>query len=117
MVQAIGYASSAAFPDPVLANLVSVLASSLVNLFGGFVPDIGKNAFWAYTRWAQRGIIAAELIESGASSVDDYERYLFFKEWTKPDLYADCRNLILIYIGVLLITYVVLLLRHRDKQR
>jgi len=25
------------------------------------VPVIGNNAFWAYTRWFQRGIVALEL--------------------------------------------------------
>jgi hypothetical protein len=60
---ALAYALSHLFTDPDSASLVGVVASLLMNLFGGFVPMIGDTAVWAFTRYTARAIVAVEIAE------------------------------------------------------
>ena len=54
---------AAGFNSPDAANLTGVNAAVLICLFSGFVPKIGDTAVWAYSHWAQRSYLAAELKE------------------------------------------------------
>lgn len=110
---ALSYALSYLFRDPDAATLVGVIASLLLNLFGGFVPMIGDTAVWAFTRYTARAIVAVEVYEG--QQTGELFNQLVPKAHRDPDWSKDLGILILFTVLTNILAYI--LLRRTNKAR
>ncbi len=109
----LAYALSQLIMDPDAATLVGVITALLMNLFGGFVPMIGNNAVWAFTRYTARAIVAVELDEG--HKVGSLFNRLVPTDHKDPSWRTDLGKLLIFAAVTYLAAYV--LLRRRNKAR
>lgn len=123
VVSAMGYIFAAGLDSMDGANLLGVIIALSANLFGGFVPLIGSRGYYAYTRWFQRGLTGLEITLGMGLSNDDLRTstragaQILPPEHSELNWAFDAGMLAIFYVGVLAIGFLVLALRHRDKQR
>ena len=89
----------------------------IANLFSGFVPKLGDGAVWAYTRHAQRAFLAVELKEGWGLSDEVYNVSMFTEEHTDPDWRRDLWVLFVDGLCTFVLGFLLLRLRHMDKQK
>jgi hypothetical protein len=112
-------------------------------VFSGFVGLLGNNAVWAYTRWVQRSYIALELMEGLGFTPTEYNAYVFGNEFNNGNwrlvsrwrlarasvtllaplcsllsfMLQDLSYLLIFIVATHILGFVILILRHRQKQR
>lgn len=116
-ITALGFAISALLVAPDAANLFGVNVAVIACLFSGFVPLLGNGAVWCYARWVQRALLAIELMDGWGLDAATFDRSMFSKEHEKPNWGRDLWILTIIAVITYALGFVLLLLRHRDKQR
>lgn len=124
-ITALGFAISGCLVSPDAANLFGVNVAVIACLFSGFVPLLGDNAVWAYSRWAQRSLLAIELVEGWklettprpGQRLSVYDLSMFTKEHRNPDWGRDLWILTVTALVTYVVGFALLALRHRDKQR
>ena len=108
--------SAAVGADNNTANLAAVNIAILVNLFSGWVPIIGQNGGWAYPHWTLRALTAIELIDGERMTAATYNLYAQ-EEWQNPNNNQAFGYLILISLLTNILAYLLLIGRHRSRQR
>jgi hypothetical protein len=116
-ITALGFTISALLVAPDAANLLGVNVAVISCLFSGFVPLLGNGAVWCYARWAQRALLAIELMDGWGLEPAVFDRSMFTKEHQTPNWRRDLWILAVIALATYALGFVCLLLRHRDKQR
>jgi hypothetical protein len=99
-----------------LATLAGVILAVVLNLFGGFVPQVGSYGYWAYTHWAQRAFAANELL-LGYKVERSLFNALVPSEWEDPDFAADVGYLVVMSVLTAALALALTVGLHRDKQR
>ena len=98
------------------ANLAGIILATIFNLFGGFVPLIGRGAVWAYTHWTSRAFVAIELSD-GYGLSEDFFKWTVGDEWDVPNWPRDLGILWLISVLTFLLAFAITVTLHRDKRR
>jgi hypothetical protein len=114
---AMATALSAAFgADSDKANLTGVILATVLNIFGGFVPLLGKGAVWCYTHFTARAFVAIELAD-GYGLSDQLFGWIVGTEWATPDWPRDLGVLCLIALLALVLAFALTVALYRDKRR
>jgi hypothetical protein len=115
VVSALGYWLSVLFADADAAVLSGVILTILLNLFNGFVPNLGDGLIGliVYTHWAARGICVTELwYGQGLNNLEDYNTFVPIS-WKDPNYTNDCLAMLLITLLLLMLSFVFMLYKNR----
>ena len=106
-IMAIGYTLSFLFSNADDAVLCATILVILMNLVGGFVPEIGDGILGtlSYSKYAARAIFTTELYYGYNIRDEDLFNIIAPPSWDGPDLRRDLLNLLIITTVTLALAY------------